>query len=141
MDSKKYEFSQSIAVFRTAKLIEIDCEDITNSEFSFLIVIHNLPRPVNSVMLSKYFNCTKVYVCKVVGTLIDLGYLTKTVSPKDRRAYDLELTEKGRNCVKNYMEKYVEITSYLYDELGEEKANQLQELLALTNKILKNRKK
>ena len=140
MDQKKYEFSQNIAIFRTSKIIDIDCEELTNSEFSYLIVIHNLSKPVNSVYLSKYFDCTKVYVSKVVSRLTELDYITKTQSPKDKRAFDLDLTEKGLAVVKQYMEKYVEITSILYDKLGEEKANQLDELLKLANKILKNLK-
>lgn len=140
MDQKKYEFSQNIAIFRTSRIIDIDCEELTNSEFSYLIVIHNLSKPVNSVYLSKYFGCTKVYVSKVVSKLMELDYITKTQSPKDKRAFDLDLTEKGLAVVKQYMEKYVELTSILYDKLGEEKANQLDELLKLANKILKNLK-
>ena len=139
MEDKKFEFSQNVAVFRTSKLLNVESDELTNSEVSFLMVIYNMPKPVNSVMVSKFFDCTKVYVCKVVGILVDGGYVTKTVSQKDRRAFNLELTEKGLKFVKDYMDKYIEITSYLYDQLGEEKANQLNELLKQANVLIKNK--
>lgn len=136
---KKYELSSSIAVFRTIDLNDSFYGEISKAELSFLIVIYNINKDLRAVDLSKYLNCSKVYVSKIVNKLIDNGYIETVKNDLDKRMYVLKLTSKGYEIVKKNMDLYMEKTNYLYDKLGEEKANLLNDLLIEATMILKNK--
>lgn len=135
--NSKYELSQAIAIFRTLKINDAFYGNISNAELSFLVVIYNLGKKAVASMLKVYFNCSKVYVSKIVKKLVDGGYLEVNVGSRDRRLNELTITDKGIEVVKKNMNIYMEKTNYLFDKLGEEKAVKLTELLKEANAILK----
>ena len=138
---KKYELSQSIALFRTLDINEAYYGEISKAELSFLIVIYNLKNDVRSIDLSKYFNCSKVYVSKIINKLVSNGFIEIEIAKKDKRIKLIKLSDKGKNIVKKNMDNYMEKTNYLFDKLGEEKATLLNKLLVEATKILKGNNK
>lgn len=138
---KKYELSQSIALFRTLDINEAYYGEISKAELSFLIVIYNLKNDVRSIDLSKYFNCSKVYVSKIINKLVSNGFVEIEIAKKDKRIKLLKLSNKGKNIVKKNMDNYMEKTNNLFDKLGEEKATLLNDLLVEATKILKGNNK
>lgn len=127
----------SIAKFRTANINRINYEGLTKAEYTYLIVINNIEKPVTSVTLKKFFDCSKAYVSKVVNILIEKGFVKMEKSADDGRAKYLTLTTRGSNFVKKYMDEYTSRVDYLYEQFGEEKSVEFAGLLVDAMKILK----
>lgn len=134
--NKNVEFSQAIVSFRTIDLYDEYYGGISKVELSYLIVIYNIKKDVKAIELSKYFNCSKVYVSKIVKKLVDGGYIKLVKCEKDKRCSYLRFTDKGLDVVKTNIDLYMNKTNYLYNKLGEEKAMQFKTLLEEATNIL-----
>ena len=136
--NNKENFAMNIALFRTLKIGLGSNETVSRSEMSFLVLILNAKKEITSVDLSHYFGCSKVFVSKVINMLSSKKLVEKVNKDNDRRSFIINITDEGKKLTKEYIEEYVKETSYLYEKLGEEKANTLNSLLDESRKILDN---
>ncbi len=136
MKNDIYDFAMNVALFRTLKLSNINDSSLSRSEISFLVLIHNSKEEMTGIKISKYFGCSKVFVSKVINMLVGKKLITKTLKKEDHRSYILVLTEKGNKFIKKYIDDYVKTISYLYEKMGEEKAQELKALLEEARTII-----
>lgn len=141
MEDLRYELSKSIALFRTAKINNIDSKYINTSDFSVLVLIYNVKREISAVEICKYLGFSKVYASKVMKHLEEQKLIYRSQCDKDKRKYFLYLTEEGKNIVLKYLEKYMEITNYLYDQMGAKKVKEFTNMLDEATSILKGYQK
>ena len=134
----KYDFAMNIALFRTLKIGSCNNETVSRSEMSFLVYMLNANKEVTSVDLSKYFGCSKVFVSKIINILLEKKLIEKKSNDEDHRSFLISISEEGAKITKEYIEEYVKETTYLYEKLGEEKAQSLKKLLEESRQILSN---
>ena len=134
----KYDFAMNVALFRTLKIGSCTNEAVCRSEMSFLVYMLYAKREVTSIELSHYFSCSKVFVSKIINQLLEKKLVEKLDNKDDRRSFLITVTEKGRKLTTDYVEGYVKETDFLYEKLGEEKAQQFKELLEESREILKS---
>jgi DNA-binding MarR family transcriptional regulator len=75
--------------------------------------------------LARKLGMTAQGASKLVIELEQLGYVTRTTDPRDRRSHDVSLTERGWAAIDAGRTARAEITSRLLDHLGESAANDL----------------
>ncbi|MCW3790365.1 MarR family winged helix-turn-helix transcriptional regulator [Paenibacillus sp. LS1] len=79
--------------------------------------------------ISRVLQVTSPTVTQMINNLIQLGYVSRSTSPKDNRVSILSLTEKGNACADEADEKYTSIFEGLIHHLGEVQSDQLIHLL------------
>lgn len=65
--------------------------------YSVLIVIENCCGTCSQQYISDSLKIDKVSLVRIIDYLIKKQFVQKTVNPKDRRQYDVQLTETARN--------------------------------------------
>lgn len=133
-----YQLSESIALFRSTKINTFDLKGIKTAEFSILILIVNSNTSICANDISKYLNCSKVYVGRIVNQLLEKHLIRKEKSATDARLAYLWATSAGEELVHTYMDNYMKTTNYLYLQLGSQKAQELTLLLKDATKIINN---
>lgn len=83
---------------------ELKEANITSLEYGCLVFINENPH-ITQIKLAHLFNIDRTTCGKVVNKLSDLGYISKTKSEKDKRAFTLHITDNGFDVVKCYWEK------------------------------------
>jgi DNA-binding MarR family transcriptional regulator len=68
--------------------------DITSVQFAALSVLKDYPG-IDQVTLAGMIAYDRVTIGGVIDRLEQKGYLTRTVSPRDRRARELHITDEG----------------------------------------------
>ncbi len=109
---------------------------IRPSEMGALIFTHKQNVPVTPLMISRFFNIAKPSVTSMVKALIKHGYLIKDPSKVDKRSYTLVITENGKNLVDTTFREYFKSFEMLKEKMGQDKFNQLIELIQIANRIL-----
>ncbi len=56
--------------------------------------------PATTVQLAEYLGISKQATSELVQHLVDRGFLTREVDPRDRRSRLLTLTERGHDCTR-----------------------------------------
>lgn len=59
----------------------------------------------NAAYIAKTMNLDKSYLSRIIKSHEKNGYLVRTISKKDSRSYDICLTEKGIERVKDFIRK------------------------------------
>ena len=136
MKNKMYDFAMNIALFRTLKIGNPNCDFLSRSEVSFLVLINNSETELTCVEISRYFGCSKVFVSKIINILQEKKMIEKKPRDNDKRSFTISLTEEGLKFTKKYIDEYVKSIANLYDKLGEEKSNELMDLLNESRKII-----
>lgn len=89
--------------------------------------------------LAQEFNLTKPTISDAVKVLEKKGLIEKVISPKDKRAYTIALTEKGKQAVDN-TETYANPLQQQLEGLEEEQLDQLWASMShLINKLHQNK--
>ncbi len=135
---KNIEFSQKIAIFRATELKDFRYNEVSKSEFAFLMYIYQSKKPVYQNLLKDYFHCTKVYISKVISSLENKKLVIRKEGETDKRFCFIIVTKKGKQVIEKYIDKYEKMTNYLFNELGQEKSEMFINLLDEINKILEN---
>lgn len=85
---------------------------------------------VSTSDVAKHIGATMPAVSKVIRNLSMKGYVKQVQSQSDRRVVHLILTEKGNEILKKDFEKRGQLMKKAFDEFGEEKTDQLLDLMA-----------
>ena len=136
MKNLEVEFAKSIALFRTTRIKNMDLKFAHSSDFSVLMAIYNAKEKISAIEISKYLGFSKVYASKVLKHLLDNKLIYREQNSSDKRQLFLYLTEEGRKITKEQIKKYIETTTFLLNQFGEEKAQLFIEMLNEATKVL-----
>lgn len=81
-------------------------KEVNPSEYIFIVTLEQ-DKSATQEELSELLTISKSATAKAMKRLEKLGYVTRKVDEKDRRAYQVTLTDKG-----------IEMKKYLYEVLG-----------------------
>jgi len=87
--------------------------------------------------MSQLLNIEKGSFTTVADKIIKLGYAKNERSEKDRRVYELTLTEAGESLAKRFIQEHRDFLEVQFDKLDEKKMAKLSEALDVVNNILK----
>jgi DNA-binding MarR family transcriptional regulator len=86
--------------------------DITPFQFAAMSAI-NLNPGLDQASVAAWTACDRATIGGVVDRLVEKGYVTRAVSPRDRRARVLEITDSGREV----LEQVQQIALQIQDEI------------------------
>lgn len=109
---------------------------IRPSEKGVLNIIANSPGQHTAVMLAERINVSRPMITAHLKVLLKKGYVEKQQSAEDKRISYLYLTQKGKELVESARVLMNENLDMLREGMGEEKYEQLVELLKNANEIL-----
>ena len=112
---------------------------IRPSEMGVLNIITETEGPHSPVVLAEMLNVSKPMITAHIISLEKKGYITKSPSAQDKRAYYVLPTEKARALVESAGAKLNGQLEYLSNSMGREEFDTLVKLAAIANDILKNK--
>lgn len=86
--------------------------------------------PPTASRLARHTHQSLPGVSQKLGQLEEQGYLQRSTSPADRRAVQVQLTEKGRSTAEGMLRGVLSRVERAFDTLGPEKTDALTQLLA-----------
>jgi len=111
-------------------------DGLTVGQWDTLNVLYiNGPMTVNGLIDKLLTSSGNIDV--VITNLIKRGDLIKTIDKDDRRIRNIEITEKGKNIVRNSLPKHKKAHNKIFDVLDDTEKDQL---LFLLKKLGKKRK-
>ena len=112
---------------------------IRPSEMGVLNIITETEGPHSPVVLAEMLNVSKPMITAHIISLEKKGYITKSPSAQDKRAYYVLPTEKAKALVKSAGAKLNGQLEHLSNSMGREEFDTLVKLAAIANEILKNK--
>ena len=112
---------------------------IRPSEMGVLNIITETEGPHSPVVLAEMLNVSKPMITAHIISLEKKGYITKSPSAQDKRAYYVLPTEKARALVESAGAKLNSQLEHLSNSMGCEEFDTLVKLAATANEILKNK--
>lgn len=107
---------------------KINHDVLHDAEMKCLKIVHDLgPMPMHR--LAENMHATKARASQLISTLESHGYAVRNTS-EDQRVKLVSATPKGKTVVVTVRAKYVRLAEAIEDQLGAQKAQLLQELLA-----------
>ncbi len=107
--------------------------DIERSYFP-LLIIESGNGNLSQQELASILSCDKVQVVRIIDYLSTNGYVDRGKNSKDRRKCNLELTEKAKRFLPDIKVALHNATHKSFNDLSEEKINELYSIL----KIIEN---
>ncbi|MBQ7980148.1 MAG: winged helix-turn-helix transcriptional regulator, partial [Oscillospiraceae bacterium] len=86
--------------------------------------------------IAKKMNIDKSYLSRIIKSHEKNGYIAKSVSAKDSRAFELHLTEKGLKRTEDFIEKSNRQVSEIIEPFNAEDCIRLTEALSAVTEIL-----
>lgn len=82
----------------------------------------------------------KVQIVRIVDYLSTNGYVERVQNPKDRREYNLTITDKGREAIPDIKDTIQELSGIAYNGLSPKQIKELYSMLSLieTNLLYHN---
>lgn len=108
--------------------------DIDVGQIFLLWYIHNHDG-ISQEQAAKNFHLDKATVSKNVKRLMRLGYLKKTVNPKDQREYQLSATKEAKVLFPQLEDILIDINKLMINNISKEEQVQLIDIL---EKVFKN---
>ena len=109
---------------------------IRPSEMVVLNIISETAGPHTPVMLAEMLKVSKPMITAHITSLENKGYITKSPSPQDKRAYHILPTEKAQALVQKAKADLTHKLDWLIDGLGQDDFNALVALAEKANKII-----
>ena len=107
------------------------------SEMGVLNIISETEGPHTPVMLAEMLKVSKPMITAHITSLENKGYITKSPSPQDKRAYHILPTEKANTLVKKAKADLIHKLDWLINGLGQDNFNALVALAEKANNIMK----
>ena len=111
--------------------------NITYEQYHFLYMISINPS-CNQSFLCEFYNSKKSLVSNVLRSLEDKNYITQTIDPDNRRSYIINLTPEGFEVLNAIREKDIEFENNLFNLLGVEREEFMENMEEIYNIMLKN---
>lgn len=92
----------------------------------------------NAAFIAKVMNIDKSYLSRIIRSYEKKGYLTRTVSTTDSRAYHLNLTEEGMARITDFIRKSNRQIEDMIKTLDQDQCTELIDALNKTTAILGN---
>lgn len=92
----------------------------------------------NAADIAKKLNIDKSYLSRILTRHEKSGYITRTRSETDARAFDLHLTEAGRERTEDLIRRSNEEIGKIIASLNEEQCLKLEEALSTVTEILRS---
>ena len=109
---------------------------IRPSEMGVLNIISKTAGPHTPVLLAEMLKVSKPMITAHITSLENKGYIIKSPSPQDKRAYYILPTEKAKALVEKAKTDLKQKLDWLIDGLGQDDFNALVALAEKANKIL-----
>ena len=110
---------------------------IRPSEMGVLNIISETAGPHTPVMLAEMLKVSKPMITAHITSLENKGYIIKSPSPQDKRAYYILPTEKAQALVQKAKADLTHKLDWLIDGLGQDDFNALVSLAEKANSIMK----
>ena len=110
---------------------------IRPSEMGVLNIISATDGPHTPVMLADMLRVSKPMVTAHINSLENKGYVTKSPSPHDKRAYHVLPTDKAKALVEKAKADLKQKLDWLTEGLGQDDFDALVALADKANKIIK----
>lgn len=104
--------------------------DITLPRFDLMAQLERVPEGMKMGELSRRMMVTGGNVTGITDQLVEEGLVARLDNPKDRRAYIVKLTSKGRKAFDEMAKAHEQWIVELFAGLDSEQCDQLHELLA-----------
>ena len=114
---------------------------IRPSEMGLLNIITETEGPHSPVVLAEMLGVSKPMITAHIVSLEKKGYITKSPSAHDKRAYHVLPTEKARALVENVGKELNAQLEHLSNSMGRNEFDMLVNLAALANNILNSKEK
>ncbi|EFQ57231.1 MarR family winged helix-turn-helix transcriptional regulator [Streptococcus downei] len=102
--------------------------DLTPAQFSVLDVLHAKgPMRIGDLIASILSTSGNMTI--VIKNMEKNGWVKRTVSKKDHRAYIISITDKGRKLIKKALPAHIEAVEEAFDVLTQAEQEELIELL------------
>ena len=111
--------------------------DITYEQYHYLYMLSINPS-CNQTHLCEFFNAKKSLVSNVLRSLEDKNYITQSIDPDNRRSYIINLTPEGFEVLNTIREKDIEFENRLFDLLGVESEEYMQNMEEIYITMLKD---
>ena len=106
------------------------------SEMGVLNIISETEGPHTPVKLAEMLKVSKPMITAHITSLENKGYITKSPSPQDKRAYHILPTEKAKTLVQKAKADLTHKLDWLIDGLGQDDFNALVAIAEKANKII-----
>jgi len=103
-------------------------------QFSVLMQLHH-KGAFGMSEVSERFEITPAAASQLVDKLVQNGYIVREEDPNDRRAKLLNLTDKGRDLVRQGMEERYRWVNQLSERLTDEERAQVSEALDIMTRV------
>lgn len=80
--------------------------------------------------VSNYLGITKSTTTGLVQRIVELGYLKKDKSNRDRRSYIIKITNSGKRIIQKVIEKRVEYIKGIIEKIQTDKVEKLSGILS-----------
>lgn len=90
--------------------------------------------PLTPLLLSQSMGVSKTIVSRLAETLAAGGYVQKHFSETDRRSYQLEITDKGREALASLCREYLAPIVELKQKLGMDAFDELMRYIEIANR-------
>ncbi len=127
--------SSAIDVFMEERTDELG---LNRTQGNVLLFLHHHPEQTGKTsQMAQEMRRTKATISDAVDTLVERGYIERSLSEEDRRVMNLELTEEGCEAAETLAGWPDVLERYMVDFSPEEKQTVLQFLMSLIEGSLK----
>jgi|SRR5690554_775215 len=130
-----FEFQSKIQFFERKFLKEFGIVDVTPNEVKVLYII-GISNIKSMSEIANKLRITQGTLSITVNSLVKKGYVIRTRNKQDRRVIILYLTKKSLSVIKHYGMFYYSLLNELINNIDNDKAIVLNEILDKLNKII-----
>jgi DNA-binding MarR family transcriptional regulator len=94
-----------------------------------LLIIEAANGTLTQNQLARELSCDKVQVVRIIDYLSSTGYVERAMDPRDRRKYNLLLTEKAIKFLPDIKKAIEDATAAALNNIATDKVNELYPLL------------
>lgn len=145
-DNKKLvvqKIMKCLAEFRRLHKHKSPICNLTHSEMMLLFCVKNYIEThdigVKTSELSNILNVASPTITQQINSLERRGFVERNVDKEDRRAVRIRVTEEGEEVLKKASEEFEASINGLVEHLGQEKSEQLADLLSETFNYFMNK--
>ena len=134
-ESKRFGIHLSIILRRGQRYLDRELKplDVRAAQIPILRILE-IKDGINQESIRKFLHLDKGTIAKTIKPLISKGYVTRKTDPRDKRAYQIFLTRKGREIMPEVKNAVAEWTEVLTADFTEEEKDTTYDLLSRMSK-------
>lgn len=118
-------------VFLMDKLMDRELKKaggLSFAQFMILLSVHTKPG-LSQKMIASARQTTEAAVSRHIASLIEKGFVTSTISSKDRKVHELTLTKKGEDRYRKDLQVAESTMNHVFSQIRESEAEKLAKSL------------